>query len=132
MNTPPYEIILEDETPVVCKPFPRSAGERTKARELLHDLETAGVIRKSNSKYCANAFLKIKPSGKPHLLINYKPLNDKIASNHNSTARTEVLFESVQKAKMYSVLDLMSGYYQIRLLQKILVILLPSNSTPVL
>jgi len=95
-----------------------SAGEREKARQLLRDLETAGIIRKSKSKYCSSTFLKTKKSGSvPRLLVDYKKVNDRIAADQNAVARIDTIMEALQRAKWYSVIDLAAGYYQFPLTQ---------------
>ena len=53
-----------------------------------------------------------KSGGVPCLLVDYKPLNDKIASDNNAVARIDMIMEALQRAKWYSVIDLAAGYYQ--------------------
>jgi len=103
---------------VISRVFPLSAKEREKARELTEKLETAGVLKKSKSKYCSSAFLKMKKSGEPRLLFNYKPLNERIASDNFNVCRIEPMIEALQNAKMYCTMDLLSGYYQFPLEEK--------------
>ena len=119
VKTTPYSLVVEDPTPVTARPYPLSSSEREIARKLISDLEKSEVLKKSKSKYCSSAFLKVKKGGGvPRLLVNYKPLNRHISSDMNAVARVDTIVEALQKANMYSVLDLAAGYYQFLLAEE--------------
>jgi hypothetical protein len=84
-------------------------------REIVQDLLQKGVIKKSFSQYASPAFLVPKPYGKYRMVIDYRLLNKKVAFDAFPMPSVEHAFANFQGAKVFSVLDLNSAYYQIPL-----------------
>jgi hypothetical protein len=77
-----------------------------------------GVVRKSYSQYASPAFLVPKPSGGQRMVVDYRLLNRKIVFDAFPMPNVEAAFANFGKAKIFSVLDLNSAYYQIPLSAK--------------
>lgn len=91
-------------------------------RNQIQELLKMQLIEPSESHYASSAFLvrnhsKIV-SGKPQMVINYKPLN---AITHNFNyplPRPEVIMQKIQHSKVFNKFDMKSGYYQIQIQPK--------------
>jgi hypothetical protein len=86
-------------------------------REIVQDLVEKGVVKKSYSQYASPAFLVPKPGGGYRIVVDYRLLN-KIVFDAFPMPNVECTFANFAKAKIFSVLDLNSMYYQIPLSAK--------------
>jgi hypothetical protein len=77
-----------------------------------------GVVKKSYSQYASPAFLVPKPTGVQRMVVDYRLLNKKIVFDSFPMPNVECAFANFHKAKISSVLDLNSAYYQIPLSAK--------------
>jgi hypothetical protein len=84
-------------------------------REIIQDLVDKGVVNKSFSQYASPAFLLPKPGGGYRIVVDYRLLNKKVVFDAFPTPNIECAFANFSKAKIFSVLDLNSAYYQIQL-----------------
>jgi hypothetical protein len=55
-----------------------------------------------------------KKDGKLHLCVDYRELNKLIVKNKYPLPRIDDLLDQLGEAKVFSKIDLMSGYHQIR------------------
>jgi hypothetical protein len=81
----------------------------------VNDLLQEGVVRKSNSQYASPAFLLPKPSGSYRMVVDYRLLNKKVVFDTFPMPSIEHAFANLHGAKVFSILDLKSAYYQIPL-----------------
>jgi hypothetical protein len=112
------EIELTDNAPVCSRPYQCSPPKLQILREVVQDLLDKGVVRKSNSQYASPAFLVPKPDGGHRMVIDYCLLNKKVVFDAFPTPTVENAFDHFGGAKIFSVLDLNSAYYQIPLSAK--------------
>ena len=116
VKVPPYEIKINENKPVNCKPYPLTITQREIARKLISDLETSGVISRSKSPWASPAFLKKKPnSTEGRLLVDYKKVNKLIQGDSNSTPRVATVLEAVGQGHIFSQIDLISSYFQFQI-----------------
>jgi hypothetical protein len=74
-----------------------------------------GFIRPSTSAWgCPVLFVKKKDESL-RLCINYRPLNAVTIKNKYPLPRIDVLFDQLVRAKVFSKIDLRSGYHQIKI-----------------
>lgn len=76
------------------------------------------MVKKSFSQYASPAFLVPKPQGGYRMVIDYRLLNKKVVFDAFPMPSVEHSFANFQGAKILSVLDLNSAYYQIPLSAK--------------
>jgi hypothetical protein len=88
-------------------------------RELVQDLIDKGVVTKSYSQYASPAFLVPKPNGGHRMVVDYRLLNKKVVFDAFPMPTVEHAYANFTNAKIFSVLDLNSAYYQIPLSAKI-------------
>ena len=111
----PYDIELTDVTPVRSPPY-RCAPPRLRAfKQLVNDLLEQGVVRPSRSQYASPAFLVPKSGGGFRLVVDYRKVNSKIVFDSYPMPSIEQAFEQFANARVFSVLDLNSAYFQIPL-----------------
>jgi hypothetical protein len=109
---------LTDDQPVHLHPYQCSPPRLQALREIVDELLKKGVIRKSFSQYASPAFLVPKHQGGYRMVIDYRLLNKKVVFDAFLMPSVEHAFSNFEGAKVFSVLDLNSAYYQIPLSSK--------------
>jgi hypothetical protein len=74
-----------------------------------------GIVRHSNSPYASPAFLVPKGQGSYRLVVDYRKVNCKVKFDCNPIPTIDQAFEEFAGAKVFSVFDLNSAYFQIPL-----------------
>jgi hypothetical protein len=81
----------------------------------LEDLLDKGLIRPSPSPWgCPTLFVK-KKDNSLRLCVDYRPLNAVTIKNKYPLPRIDILFDQLAGAKVFSKIDLRSGYHQIKI-----------------
>lgn len=81
----------------------------------MNELLEQGVIRPSKSQYATPAFLVPKSGGGFRLVVDYRKVNYKITFDSYPLPSVEQDFEQFASARVLSVLDLNSAYFEIPL-----------------
>ena len=117
-----FTIDTGDHQPIRQRPYPADDEKRQTIEEHLESMLEAGVIEKSNSPWASPVLLVPKPkelkiTGKPALrfCVDYRKLNDVTTKNTYPLPNITDLIDSLEGAKIFSSLDLKSGYWQIPL-----------------
>ena len=90
----------------------------TELRELktqLQELLEKGYIRPSISPWGAPVLFVKKKDGTLRLCIDYRQLNRVTIKNKYPLPRVDDLFDQLQGARVFSKIDLRSGYHQLRI-----------------
>jgi hypothetical protein len=74
-----------------------------------------GYIRLSSSPWGCPALFVKKKDGSLRLCVDYRPLNAVTIKNKYPLPRIDVLFDQLAGAKVFSKIDLRSGYHQIKI-----------------
>ena len=82
---------------------------RTQLQQLLQD----GKISPSTSPYGAPVLFVKKKDGSLRMCIDYRALNSQTVKNRYALPRIDELFDRLHGAKVFSKIDLTSGYWQI-------------------
>ncbi|WVZ80274.1 hypothetical protein U9M48_027765, partial [Paspalum notatum var. saurae] len=102
--------------PVVCDypdVFPEELPGLPPDREEQLD---KGFIRPSSSPWgCPALFVEKKDQGGKRLCVDYRPLNAVTIKNKYPLPHIDILFDQLAGAKVFSKIDLRSGYYQIKI-----------------
>ncbi|CAI7885507.1 unnamed protein product [Closterium sp. NIES-53] len=91
-----------------------SAAELKEVQAQLEELLEKGFIRVSSSPYAAPILFVKKKDGSLCMCIDYRALNKLTIKNRYPLPRVDELFEQLGEAKIFSKLDLRSGYNQVR------------------
>ncbi|WVZ98519.1 hypothetical protein U9M48_043949, partial [Paspalum notatum var. saurae] len=78
-----------------------------------------GFIRPSSSPWgCPALFVEKKDQGGKRLCVDYRPLNAVTIKNKYPLPHIDILFDRLAGAKVFSKIDLRSGYYQIKIVEE--------------
>ena len=80
----------------------------------LQEYSDKGLIRPSTSPWGAPVLLANKKDGGKRLCIDYKELNKVTIKNKYPLPRIDDLFDQLHGARVFSKLDLQSGYHQLK------------------
>ena len=90
-------------------------SELAELKVQLQELQDKGFIRPSTSPWgCPALFVKKKDHGL-RLCVDYRPLNAATIKNKYPLPRIDLLFDQLAGAKVFSKIDLRSGYHQIKI-----------------
>jgi hypothetical protein len=102
-------------TPISKRPYRMPPAELAELKNQLQELLDKGFICPSTSPWgCPTLFVKKKDESL-RLCIDYRPLNTVTIKNKYPLPRIDVLFDQLVGAKVFSKIDLRSGYHQIKI-----------------
>jgi hypothetical protein len=102
-------------TPISKRPYRMAPKELADLKNQLQELLDKGYIRSSSSPWGCPALFVKKKDGSSRLCVDYRPLNAVIIKNKYPLPRIDVLFDQLAGAKVFSKIDLRSGYHQIKI-----------------
>jgi hypothetical protein len=112
------EFIIElhpSTAPISRRPYKMTPKELAKLKIQLTELLDKGYIRPSPSPWgCPTLFVKKKDQSL-RLCVDYRPLNVIIIKNKYSLSHIDILFDQLASARVFSKVDLRSGYHQIKI-----------------
>jgi hypothetical protein len=101
--------------PVSRRSYRMPPNELAELKTQLHDLLEKGFIRSSSSPWgCPATFVK-KKDQTFRMCVDYRPLNEVTIKNKYPLPRIDILFDQLTGARVFSKIDLRSGYHQIRI-----------------
>ena len=80
----------------------------------MEELLSKGFIKTSTSPWGAPVLFVKKKDGSLRLCIDYRQLNKVTIRNQYPLPRIDDLFDQLQGAKVFSKIDLRSGYHQLK------------------
>ncbi|GJS22020.1 putative reverse transcriptase domain-containing protein [Tanacetum coccineum] len=89
-----------------------------KFSEQLQKLSDKGFIRPSSSLWGALVLFIKKRDGSFRMYIDYQELNKLTVKNRYQLPRIDSLFDQLRGSSVYSMIDLRSGYHQLRVLEE--------------
>jgi hypothetical protein len=92
-----------------------SPTETDELKKQLDQLSASGFIQPSKSPFGAPVLFVKKKDGTMRMCIDYRALNSITIKNSYPLPRIDELFDRLQGAKVFSKIDLRSGYHQIRI-----------------
>jgi hypothetical protein len=90
-------------------------AELAELKKQLQELLDKGFIRPSTSPWGCPALFVKKKDESLRLCVDYRPLNAVTIKNKYSLPRIDVLFDQLVGVKVFSKIDLRSGYHQIKI-----------------
>jgi hypothetical protein len=102
-------------TPISKRPSPMPPAELAELKKQLQEMLDTGFIRPSTSPWGCPALFVKKKDESLRLCIDYHPLNAVTIKNKYPLPRIDVLFDQLVGAKVFSKIDLRSGYHQIKI-----------------
>jgi hypothetical protein len=101
--------------PISKRPYRMPPVELAELKKQLQELLEKGFIRPSTSPWGCPALFVKKKDESLRLCIDYCPLNAVTVKNKYHLPRIDVLFDQLVGAKVFSKIDLRSGYHQIKI-----------------
>jgi hypothetical protein len=99
--------------PVSRRSYRMPSNELAELKTQLQDLLEKGFIRPSSSPWgCLAIFVK-KKDQTLRMCVDYRPLNEVTIKNKYLLPRIDILFDQLTGARVFSKIDLRSGYHQI-------------------
>jgi hypothetical protein len=112
------EFIIELQpgmTPISRQPYKMTPKELAELKIQLNELLDKGYIHPSSSPWgCPVLFVKKKDQSL-RLCVDYRPLNAVVVKNKYPMPRINILSDQLRSAKVFSKVDLHSGYHQIKI-----------------
>ncbi len=99
--------------PPVKAPYRMSHEEWKELKVQLEELLAKGYIKPSKLPYGALVLFVHKKDGTLRMCVDYRALNKVTMKNQSPLLRIDDLFDRLSGAKIFSRIDLHSGYYQI-------------------
>jgi hypothetical protein len=115
------EFIIELQSgtaPIFRRSYKMTPKELAELKIQLNDLLDKGYIHPSSSHWGSPALFMKKKDQSLRLCVDYRPLNVVIIKNKYPLARIDILFDQLTGARVFSKVDLRSGYHQIKIRPK--------------
>lgn len=106
-----HSLELEDSSPIHVKQFRLSPEQRTAIENWISEMLEAGIIRPSESPFCAPTFAVRKAVGW-RIVHDYRRINQRTIIPQPVTLRKEDILDSMSGSYWFSTCDLLHGYYQ--------------------
>jgi hypothetical protein len=106
---------LPETAPIFKRPYRMSVEELKELKKQLTELQEAGYIRPSSSPWGASVLFVQKKDGSQRMCVDYRSLNDVTVKNKCPLPRIEDLFDQMRGARVFSKIDLRSGYHQMKI-----------------
>ena len=112
-----FTIELKDPTKssVNKRPYPMNPLKRTETKRQVDELLAEGIIEKSMSSWSSPALLIPKPNNKWRLCIDYRDTNSNTIKQSFQMPLIQYILDRLAGSNYFSVIDLQSGYWQVRI-----------------
>ena len=111
------ELALRTE-PISKAPYRMAPLELKELKVQMEELVSKGFVRPSTSPWGAPVLFVKKNDGSLRLCIDYRELNKVTIRNQYPLPRIDDLFDQLQGARVFSKIDLRSGYHQLKIRSK--------------
>jgi hypothetical protein len=112
------EFIIElqpSKTPISKRSYKMSPKDLAELKVQLKELFDKGYIRPSSSPWGCSALFVKKKDQSLRLCVDYRPLNAITIKNKYPLPRIDILFDQLTGVRVFSKVDLRSGYHQIKI-----------------
>jgi hypothetical protein len=112
------EFVIElkpSTSPIYKTPYRMATPELAELKEHIKELLEKGFIHPSSSPWGAPVIFVPKKDGTQRLYVGYHALNEVTIKNKYPLPRIDDLFDQLWGARVFSKIDLRSGYYQLKI-----------------
>ena len=111
--------LIPGTEPIYIPPYRMAPTELKELKTQLEELLSKGFIRPSISPWGAPVLFVKKKYESLRLCIDYRQLNRVTIHNQYPLPRIDELFDQLQGSRVYSKIDLRSGYHQLRVQESV-------------
>ena len=109
------DVTLKDDTPIYKRPYAVAPHHIQELDRQIQVLLKAGIIRHSVSEYGSPVLFAPKADGSLRLCVDYRELNARTVRDRFPTPTAGDLIARTRGAKMFSKIDLLGGFHQLRI-----------------
>ena len=106
--------LIPGTKPMSIPPYRMAPAELKELKAQLEEFLSKGFIRPSTSPWGDPVLFVMKKDGSLRLCIDYRQLNRVTIRNQYPLPRIDELFDQLQGSRVYSKIDLRSGYHQLK------------------
>nr|GEU74535.1 putative reverse transcriptase domain-containing protein [Tanacetum cinerariifolium] len=106
--------LVPGAAPVARAPYRLAPAKMQELSTQLQELSDTGFIRPSSSPWGEPVLFVKKKDGSFWMCIDYRELNKLTVKNRYPLLRIDDLFDQLQGSRVYSKIDMRSGYHQLR------------------
>jgi hypothetical protein len=110
-----HKIVLKSDKQPRQRGYRMSELERQALGEQLQDLLARGLIQPSKSPFTSPIIFVRKKDGSLRMCVDYRAINEITVKDRYPLPRIDELLDRLRGAKIFSKLDLASGYHQVRM-----------------
>ena len=99
------------------QPYRASPRKRKLIREAVAKLKSLKIIQPSTSEVASPVVIVIQ-KGKPRFCVDLREVNSKTVADRYALPRQDAIFNALQRAIYFSLVDTNKGYHQFRLSEK--------------
>src|SRR6187399_413870 len=107
--------LLPGTGPISKRPYRMPAKDLEEIKKQIKELVDKGFIRPSSSPWGSPVFLVEKKDGSLRMVVDYRGLNEVTIKNKYPLPMMNDMFDRLQGAKVFSKIDLRSGYHQLKI-----------------
>ena len=105
--------LLPGTVPIRSPPYRASPAVMAELKTQVSELLENGTVTKSNSAWAFPVVLVSKPDGTWRFCVDYSRLNKHVIRDTFPLPRIDDYLDRLSKSKIFTVLDLASGFWQI-------------------
>ncbi|WVZ63572.1 hypothetical protein U9M48_013195 [Paspalum notatum var. saurae] len=110
--------LVPGTAPISRRPYRMAPDELKGLKTQLQEQLDKEFIRPSSSPWGCPALFVEKDQGGKRLCVDYRPLNAVTVKNKYPLPHIDILFDQLAGARVFSKIDLRSGYYQIKITEE--------------
>ncbi|KAM9969157.1 hypothetical protein ACTFIW_003708 [Dictyostelium discoideum] len=107
--------LIDENVSVYTPPYKTSPADKEFIEEYIRDALEKGIIEKSDSSQYGSPIVLSRKNDKIRFCVNYKKLNDITIKDRYPLPLISDCWYYLKDAKVFSKIDLTSGYYQIKM-----------------
>jgi hypothetical protein len=107
--------LLPKTAPISKRAYRMDVKDLIELKQQIEELLEKGFIRPNSSPWGAPILFVNKKDGSRRMCVNYRNLNEVTIKNKYLLPRIEDLFDQMRGAKVFSKIDLRSGYHQLKI-----------------
>jgi hypothetical protein len=107
--------LLRGTASISKRPYRMSSTQLIELKKHIKELLEKGFIRPSSSPWGPPVIFVKKKDGTQRMCVDYRLLNEVTIKNKYPLPRIEDLFDQMRDAKVFSKIDLRSGYHQMKI-----------------